>query len=217
MKNLRNVVWTGVAGLGGLTLVLALLLSVGIIQARPAITYYHVHEGESIQAIIDLTQPGDQIWIAGGVFTENVSIMRSITLRGSWDATFTAQDWMTPTTLMSALSGEHNVRVEAAMPATATVLLEGLTLRNGQDGLHIWAGDVTADHLVILDAVNQGIEIDGDTVLISATKILTAQQGVEVDMGVVNVVNTTIAHSRQEGADRTARDTAQRDLHPEPD
>ena len=68
MKNSRNVAWAGAAGLGGLTLMLAVLLSVGAIQARPATTYYYVHEGESIQAMIDLAQPGDQIWIAGVIY-----------------------------------------------------------------------------------------------------------------------------------------------------
>ncbi len=199
MRNSRNVVWAGTAGLGGLALLLAVLLSVGVIQARPATVNYYVHEGESIQAIIDLAQPGDQIWIAGGVYTENVSITRSITLRGSWDAAFTTQDWLTPTMLVSAPSGEHNVRVEATTPATATVLLEGLTLRNGQDGLHVWAGDVTAEHVTILDAATQGIEIEGGTVLISATSILTTQQGIEVNAGTASVINTTIAHTQQEG------------------
>ncbi len=199
MNNLRNVARAGLAGSGGLSLLLALLLSVEGLRARPATTYYYVHEGESIQAAIDQAEAGDQIWIAGGVYTENVSITKSIALRGSWNTTFTSQDWMTPTTLVSAVDGEHNVRVEATTPATATVLLEGLTLRNGQDGLHIWAGDVTAQHVAILDAAKQGIEIDGGTVLISATQILTAQQGIEVDTGVVNVVSTTIAHSREEG------------------
>ena len=199
MKNLRNVAWAGVSSLGGLTLVLALLLSVGAIQARPATAYYYVHEGESIQAAVNLAQAGDEVRIASGVYTENVSITRSIALRGSWDATFTAQDWATPTTLVSVASAEHNVRVEAATPATATVLLEGLTLRGGQDGVHIWAGDVTAEHIVIQNAAGQGVNINGGTVLISATQIMTALRGIEVDTGVVSVISTTIEHSQGEG------------------
>ena len=144
-----------------------------------------------------MAQAGDEIWIAGGVYTENLSITRSIALRGSWNATFTAQDWTTPTTLVSAASSEHNVRVEATTPATATVLLEGLTLRNGQDGIHVWAGDVTAQHVAVLDAAGRGIGIGGGTVLISATQILTAQQGMVVTSGMVSVVNTTIAHAQE--------------------
>jgi hypothetical protein len=131
LKTLRLATRGGVASLIGLTLILVLLSSVGAIQARPATTYYYVHEGDSIQASIDLAQAGDEVWIAGGVFTENLSITRSVALRGSWDVTFTAQNWLTPTILVSAVCGEHNVRVEAATPATATVLLEGLTLLNG--------------------------------------------------------------------------------------
>ena len=199
MKTLRLAAGSGMASLIGLTLVLVLLSSVGAIEARPDTAYYYVHDGESIQASIDLAQAGDEVWIAGGVYTENLSITRSVALRGSWNATFTAQNWLTPTMLVSAVSGEHNIRVEATTPATATVVLEGLTLRNGQDGIHIWAGDVTAQHVTILDATGRGIGISGGTVLISATKILTAQQGMVVTAGMVSVVNTTIAHAQNEG------------------
>ena len=105
MNNLRNVARVGLAGSGGLILLLVMLLSVEGLQARPATAYYYVHEGESIQAAIDQAEAGDQIWITGGVYTENVSITKSIALRGSWDVAFTAQNWVTPTTL-----GEHSER-----------------------------------------------------------------------------------------------------------
>ena len=45
----------------------------------------------------------------------------------------------------------------------------------------------------------QGLEIDGGTVLISATRILTAQQGIEVDDGVVQAIDVHIAHTSGEG------------------
>jgi hypothetical protein len=198
MKNWRNAARAGVSGSIGLMLTLMLLSSVGISQAHPA-TIYHVHVGESIQAIVNQAQPGDQVWIASGVFTENITITAGIALRGSWDATFTTQDWAAPTTLMGAVSGAHNVRVEASTPPTATVLLEGLTLRNGEDGLHIWAGAVTAEHLVIRDVAGQGVEIDGGTVWLSATQILSAQQGIYSKGSALHVFASEISHVISEG------------------
>jgi hypothetical protein len=198
MKNLRNAARAGASGLIGLMLVVVLLSSVEASQARPA-TIYHVHVGESIQAIINQAQTSDQIWIASGIYTESISITDSVALRGSWDATFTTQDWATPTTLVGAVSSEHNVRVEPSTPATATVLLEGLTLRNGQDGLHIWAGNVTAERIAVLDVAGQGVEIDGGTVVLSATQILSAQQGIYSKGGALHVLSSEVSHVISDG------------------
>ena len=198
MKNVHNVMWAGLSGVGGLATLLILLMSVGAIQARPATAYY-VHEGESIQTMIDTAQDGAEIWIAGGSYTENLSITRSITLRGSWNTAFTVQDWATPTLLLSASSGEPGIRVEAGTPANSTIRLEGLALHDGLAGLHIGNGNVTTEQVAIVNAATQGIAIDGGTVLISATHIMSAEQGLVVTAGMVNVINTTIEHASGEG------------------
>jgi len=101
----------------------------------------------------------------------------------------------TPTILDG--SDDHNVRIKDEPLAEVTV--ESLTLRNGKDGIHIDTGNVTVERCTIRDVAKQGFEIDGGSVLISATQILTAQQGIEVDDGVVQVANVHIAHTSAEG------------------
>jgi uncharacterized repeat protein (TIGR01451 family) len=152
----------------------------------------------SVQEAIDLAlAPDDQVWVAAGTYTENLTIAHSVQVRGGWNVSFTQQN---PDTTPTVLDGnaEHNVRVENTPPSDQ-ITLESLTLRNGTDGIHVWSGRVTVEGCVIQDANKQGIEIDGGTVLISATQILNAQQGIEVDDGQVQAIDVRIAFTDEEG------------------
>ena len=203
----RYLLLAAVLGLG-LTIVLLLLLTgpVSLVRADPG-TYY-VREGASgnclsagtpcgsvQQAINQATSGSDEIWVATGAYTENLVIVRGLSLRGGWNDSFTVQSPVTAPAVVDG-GGSH---VVSATVGTGSALIEGFVLRNGQDGIHILSGQVTVEQCIIRDMVKQGVEIDGGNVLISATQILTAQQGIEVDDGVVQVANVDIAHTDGEG------------------
>lgn len=204
----RTLLSAVVLGLGLATLLLSFLTRPTLVSRASPGTYY-VREGatgncisaatpcSSVQRAINLaTSPGDEVWITTGIYTENLDINHSVKLRGGWDTSFTVQSPASTPTILDG-SGEHNVHIEDVPPAEVTI--DGLTLRNGKDGIHIDNGNVTVERCTILSANKQGFEIDGGTILISATQVLTAQQGIEVDGGVVQVANVHIAHTRREG------------------
>ncbi len=206
---MRVILSATALGLGLTVVLLALLINHSPIARADSGTYY-VQEGasgdclaattpcSSVQRAINLAvDPDDEVLVAAGVYTENLAITHSVRLRGGWNMSFTARLPATYPTVVIDGSGEHNMRVEGA--PQAEVVIEGLALRNGRDGVHVWDGNVTVEQCVILDASKQGFEIDGGNVLISATQIMTAQQGIEVDDGVVRVSNVHIAHIREEG------------------
>ncbi|MFQ6100385.1 MAG: right-handed parallel beta-helix repeat-containing protein [Anaerolineae bacterium] len=193
----------------GLVAVLLLLLMRAVPLARADPGIYYVRQGAignclsagtacgGVQQAINLaTSPGDEVWVATGIYTENLEINHSVKLRGGWDNSFTVQDPASSPTILDG-GGDHNVRVRYAPQAEVTV--EGFALRHGQDGIHIWTGNVTVERCAILDVNKQGFEIDGGTVVISTTQILTAQQGIEVDDGIVQVADVHIAHTNREG------------------
>ena len=159
----------------------------------------------SVQTALDLAPAGAEVWAAGGVYTENLTLTRMVALRGGWDISFTVQDFAaTPTVLVDAGAVEHNARVGAKdTPLAADIALEGVTLRGGNDGVHVWSSDdsgrVTVTHVLIENATGQGFEIDGGAVLISATQVLSAQRGIEVDAGVVRVSGAVISGTLEEG------------------
>jgi hypothetical protein len=198
------------------TIALGLGLSIGLLTilahpsqiSRADPTFYYVREGASgtactlsdpcgsIQQAIDLaTSPDDEVRVTTGVYIENLAINHSIKLQGGWNSSFSSQDPASTATVLDG-DGDHNVRIDA--PA-AEVTIETLTLDNGKDGVHIDNGSVTVERCTILNAEKQGFEIDDGTVSISATQILTAQQGIEIDGGVVHVAHVHIAHTSQEG------------------
>jgi uncharacterized repeat protein (TIGR01451 family) len=152
----------------------------------------------SVQQAIDLAlAPGDQVLVTAGIYTENLTIGHSVHVRGGWNISFTLQNASATPTILNGNS-EHNVRVENIPPGDE-ITLERLTLHNGQDGIHVWSGNVTVEECTIQHAEKQGVEVDGGTVLISATQILTAQQGIEVDDGHVHAAGVRIAFTDEEG------------------
>jgi parallel beta-helix repeat protein len=194
----------------GLVGLLLLLLAHPAPVAQAAPRYLMVQPGAtgdcvalpcgSVQQAIGVADPGDVVMIATGIYTENLSITKSVTLEGGWSIAFTLRDPDSiPTWIVAAISTVHNLRVESTTPLTAPVAIDGVNLRGGQDGIHIWSGDVTAVDCTIENVAKQGVEIDGGTVLISGTRVFTAQQGIEVDAGAVQVEGATIAHTTQEG------------------
>jgi spore coat protein CotH len=177
-------------------------------QANPSI--YYVREGtagdclsvttpcSSVQYAIHLAvASGDEVRVAGGTYTEDLAITHSVKLRGGWNISFTVQNPVSTPTILYGDAFTHNVRVNGEPPTNITI--ENLTLRNGNDGIHISRGDVVVESCTIRDSVEQGLEINGGTVLISGTRILTARQGIEVNSGTVHAADVYIAHTSGEG------------------
>ncbi len=213
MVKVRVLFATVILGLIALAISLS-LLSGSAPQARADVnaSIYYVHEGGtgtfcaqndpcgSIQQAINMTYSGDEVRVAAGDYYENVRIVHGVQVRGGWDATFSTQDPEANPTLVGAqVITQHVFRVEDNVPQQDAVLFEGLTIHDGQDGIHIWNGDVTVSQCQIYNVNRQGVEVDGGTVLITNTQVLTSQQALEVDGGIVDVVNSTLAKASEEG------------------
>lgn len=160
-RKLRNglPLFSGIAG--GLALVLVVLASLGS-NALPASAAPSAQQGElrvcangcaytTVQAAIDAAQPGDVIQIASGVYTGTVSraglwqmayITQSLTLRGGYNADFSAWD---PALYSTTLDAEGTGRV-VYVKGNITVTLEGLRLVNGYhsaSGAGVYADSAT--------------------------------------------------------------------------
>ncbi len=158
----------------------------------------------SVQTALNLAPTGAEVWAASGLYTENLTLTRTVTLRGGWNLSFTVQDFASPTVLVDAGAVDHNARIGMKdTPLAAVVVLEGITLRGGNDGVHIWSSDdsghVTFTHVLVENVAQQGFEIDGGAVVISASQVLSAQRGIEVDAGVVQVAGALISNTLEEG------------------
>jgi uncharacterized repeat protein (TIGR01451 family) len=154
----------------------------------------------SVQQAINLAEEigdGNEVYVAAGAYIENITVTYGIAVQGGWDQTFTTQDPSANPTIIDG-QGEHNVIVDGNAPSTE-IVVAGFILENGRDGFHIEGGDVTVAECTIRDAAKQGIEINGGTVLVTATQVLTAKHGIDIDGGVARIVNSHFAHTREEG------------------
>lgn len=148
------------------------------------------------QALQQTTAPDDEVWVATGTYFENLSIDHDVRLRGGWDYSFNTQDPANqPTTVNGA--GEHVIYVDAA---DAAVQLEGLTLIDGRDGIHVDAGVVTVTQCIIQDYIRQGVEIDGGTVSLVGNTIRAGErEGIQIDGGQVTLLSNTVENVGRHG------------------
>jgi parallel beta-helix repeat protein len=192
----------------GLTFVLLLLLTHPPLSTRADPGTYYVREGasgdcsspttpcSSIQQAINLaTSAGDEVRVATGTYIENLSVDHSVRLRGGWNISFTIQAPVTHPTIVDG-SGTHVVTVAVGPGPT---LIEGFTIQNGPDGIHLYTGTVTVAMNTVRDVTRQGIEIEDGHVLLENNLFTNiAREGIEIDGGTVivrsNKVYTTGRH-----------------------
>jgi spore coat protein CotH len=194
----------------GLTLVLLSILMhyAPLTRASPS-TYYVRTQGTgncfsvttpcgSLQQAINLASTaGDEVHVAGGVYTEGLTITRSVTLRGGWDISFTLQNPISTPTVLDHGFLTHNLHISGTPLAEITV--EGMTLHGGNTGILVSGGQITIERCGVRNVDGRGLKIDGGTVVVSATQITTAQRGVEVAGGLVRILDAHISHIDEVG------------------
>ena len=212
----RNLLSAIALGLG-LTVVLLLLLTRPTPVARANPGTYYVREGAAgdclsattpcsgVQYAINLaTAPGDEVWVATGIYTENLVITHGLSLRGGWQMDFTAQQPLTaPATIHGP--GDHSENLVAIDTGTAPVMIEGFTLRNGKDGLNIDSGTVTVTQITLVNINRQAVDVDGGTILVQHSVITDIQrEAVQVENGNVVVRDCILVNVGQDTGETRA-------------
>jgi uncharacterized repeat protein (TIGR01451 family) len=148
---------------------------------------------KTIQYAIDAGY--DVISVTGGIYTGSLRTTGDLTLQGGWNADFSVWD---PVGYETVVAGESGTGVDAIDVATATtVLLDGLTVSGGDDGVHLNA-DVAARlfNLKVHSVGDEGIESNGASLAVSDTEVFdTGDRGIYVRGGGPNTIHNTIVHS----------------------
>ncbi len=122
-----------IALLGSFTALLILLFAVASVTAAE----YQVHEGESIQAVINMANPGDTIIVHNGTYTENVVVNRSkITLRSANGSAVTIVQSNRTDMHVFNITDQNNVT------------LEGFTIRDASAALNTTMNDKGHSHAI---------------------------------------------------------------------
>lgn len=192
------------AGLGlGLTIILLLTLNCSIPTAYADPGIYYVSEGGTgdclsvttpcssvVYAISLATAPGDEVRVATGTYIENLVITRSLSLRGGWNVPFTTRNPAIYTTTIDG-SGEH---VISATIGSGSASIEGFTIWNGRDGVHLYSGVLTLTSNIVYSMTKQGVEVTTGAVWIANNTIFdTDEEGVSINGGTA-VISANLVH-----------------------
>ena len=112
-----------------LAAILSLQMLVAADAVRAAATIRVPQDYASIQAAVDAASPGDTIEIAPGIYTENVTVDRSISLVAA------AYDQNNPRNNTVILDGAGGVVIRIGSRVVPGPTLAGLVIRNGSDGI----------------------------------------------------------------------------------
>jgi hypothetical protein len=145
----------------------------------------------SVQQALDLADDGDEILVATGTYTENLFITRGVRLRGGWNVSFTTQS---PVSYPSVIDGA-GAHVISATVESGPALIQGFTVRNGRDGIHLYAGTFTLTHNHIYSTAKQAIEVTTGTLWIEGNVISRAVDGGISINGGAAVISANLVHN----------------------
>lgn len=88
-----------------------------------------------VQQALDIADPGDHIYVAGGVYTDPAGtvavITKTLTLQGGWSADFTARDPISYPTTLDAQELGSVMRIISATGQTVSPTVDGLIITHG--------------------------------------------------------------------------------------
>jgi len=153
-----------IALLGFFTALLILLFAVASVTAAE----YQVHEGESIQAVINMANPGDTIVVHNGTYTENVVVNRSnITLRSANGSAVTILESNRTDRHVFNITDQNNVT------------LEGFTIKDARGTTNV-KGQKTVSSLLLPPQYQKG-----------SISVTSEPSGATIDLGIIGPRRTT--------------------------
>ena len=154
----------------------ALLCILALLPAAPAGETIHVPEDKpTVQQGVDAAKDGDTVRLSPGVYRENVRVAgKKITISSRFAESRDALD-----VERTVIDGDKKTVITVARGAEARI--EGLTLRNGRDGICCDGGRIEALHNRLLSN-QEGISFEGGRGIVRANRIEgNSDDGIDCD------------------------------------
>jgi len=142
---------------------LVLVVSLGLVTAVPVLAAGHIihvpADYPTIQAAIDAASDGDTVIVAAGLYNDNVTINKSLTLQGA-QAGVDARTRSGPETIIKPDGGTG---ISVVTADGRVIVIDGLTVQNTHNGIAnpnpVMAADITVKNVRVLNSENFGISI----------------------------------------------------------
>lgn len=140
---------------------------------------------------------GDEVWVAQGIYVENLPITAGAALFGGFSGTETARDQRNWKANVTVLDGGNNGNY-VLMTYVAGPAVDGFTIRNGVYG--VWAnsgGAITVDHCRLLSNIF-GVKMGGSSggpcaITLRNCTVSGSTWGIRADAGTPTIVNCTFS------------------------
>jgi hypothetical protein len=207
----------------GLTIALLVLTRPASIVQAGGVTHY-VREGGtgitctvptdpcgSIQQAIHLASSDGVVWVATGIYTENLVISHGVWLFGGWNTLFTERS---PISYPTVIDGGGAAYAISATAGLTPIWIDDFLLRNANDGIHLYGGaGIASQHLgggysgtlimmdnLIYSVFDQAIEVETSTVWIERNVISgTGEEGIKINGGAADIRFNTVRATGGDG------------------
>lgn len=149
---------------------------------------------EKIQEALNAAEPGDIIMVAGGDYTENLLITKTVTLQGAGrDFVNIVGDGVVPAVVISKAKD---------------VVVSGVTITNGRNGIEMADGSLTLSNVLLKQNIRRGLSAERSVVEIKDSEVLETQPDAEgfqgsgiriADHSKVTLTNVTVAGNARVG------------------
>nr|BAL59177.1 hypothetical conserved protein [Candidatus Acetothermum autotrophicum] len=173
------------------------LVLVGVVLAWGAVWAKEINvpgDFPKIQEALNAAEPGDVIVIAGGDYTENLLITKSVTLQGA------GRDFV-------SIIGDGVVPAVVIAKAQ-NVGISGVTITNGRNGIEMADSSLTLTNVVLKKNIRRGLSAERSVVEIKESEVLETQPDAEgfqgsgiriADHSKVTITNVTVADNARVG------------------
>ncbi|MCI2436782.1 right-handed parallel beta-helix repeat-containing protein [Candidatus Acetothermia bacterium] len=174
------------------------LVLVGVVLVAGAVLAKEIKvpdEFKTIQEALNTAEPGDVILIAGGDYTENLLITKSVTLQGAAGRDFVSVigNGVVPTVVISKAQN---------------VVISGVTVTNGRNGIEMADSSLTLSNVVLKKNIRRGLSAERSVVEIKDSEVLETQPDAEgfqgsgirvTDHSKVTITNVTVSDNARVG------------------
>lgn len=161
----------------------------------------------TVQAGIDACSPGDEVWVSGGPYSENITLKAGIGLYGGFNRSEAARE-LRAASARSALDGGKKSSVVTIPTGANGVVVDGFTISNGLapqgGGIYCVADNVTISNNVISGNAASGNALNGyyggGGIYQNAHKGVIVDNSLEGNTGIVGAgiwcVGASIVHNQ---------------------